>query len=63
VAVCRVVEHLLRHGAEPMRRDHGGYTATHYAALNGHRMSLELVCASHMCRLMFALCTAFILWC
>jgi len=24
-------------------RDHAGYTATHYAALNGHRLTLEMV--------------------
>jgi len=42
-AVCRVVEHLLRHSADPTVRDHGGYTATHYAALSGHRLPLEMV--------------------
>ena len=43
VIVFRVVEHLLRHGADPALRDHAGYTATHYAALNGHRLTLEMV--------------------
>jgi len=41
--VSRVVEHLLRHQADPSLRDHGGYTATHYAALSGHRLPLEMV--------------------
>jgi len=44
-AVFRVVEHLLRQGADPTLRDHAGYTATHYAALNGHRLTLEMVFA------------------
>jgi len=46
----RVVEHLLRHGADAALRDHGGYTATHYAALSGHRLPLDMVltiCMSH----------------
>ena len=43
LVVGRVVEHLLRCNASPSLRDHSGYTAAHYAALNGHRIALELV--------------------
>ena len=39
----RVVEHLLRNDANPSMRDHSGFGAVHYAALNGHNLALEMV--------------------
>jgi serine/threonine-protein phosphatase 6 regulatory ankyrin repeat subunit A len=40
---AKVVEHLLRHGADAGVRDHGGYNAAHYAAINGLRITLEML--------------------
>ena len=42
-SVYRVVDHLLRHDANPSLRDHNGFNAVHYAALNGHKLALEMV--------------------
>ena len=39
----RVVEHLLRNDAKPGMRDNNGYNSVHYAALRGHKFSLEMV--------------------
>lgn len=39
----RVVEYLLRNDANPAIRDQQGYNAVHYAALNGHKLALEMV--------------------
>jgi len=39
----RVLEALIDHDANPCVRDHNGYCAVHYAALNGHRLAIEMV--------------------
>ena len=41
--ITRVVELLLHHDARPGIRDDEGYDAVHYAALKGHKLSLEMV--------------------
>ena len=34
---------MLRHDANPVTRDMNGYSPIHYAALNGHKLVLEMV--------------------
>lgn len=41
--LSRMVEHLLRNGAEPSLLDRHGYTVAHYAAFSGNRHALEMV--------------------
>ena len=44
-----MVEHLLGTEANPCQLDHQGYGALHYAALNGHKLTLEMV-SSGLCQ-------------
>lgn len=39
----RVIELLLKHDPRPGIRDNEGYNTVHYAALKGHKLSLEMV--------------------
>lgn len=41
--LCRVVELLLKNDARPGIRDNEGYNTLHYAALKGHKLTLEMV--------------------
>ena len=40
----RVVELLLKNDGRPSIRDHDGFNTLHYAAMKGHRLTLEMVC-------------------
>jgi ankyrin repeat protein len=39
----RMVEHLLRNGADPTLLDRHGYTVAHYAAFSGNKHALDMV--------------------
>lgn len=54
-ADARITEHLLRNDANPTSRDTCGYTPVHYAALNGHKLALEMVRCSAFPGFMVAL--------
>jgi ankyrin repeat protein len=41
--ISRVVEYLLRHDADVSIRDQQGYNAVHYAALNGQKLTIEML--------------------
>ncbi len=41
--LVRVVEILLKKDSNVCLRDHQGYNAAHYAAVNGHKLALEMV--------------------
>ena len=47
VTFCRIlfrcVENLLRNGANASKRDKQGYSPVHYAAVRGHKLTLEMV--------------------
>lgn len=39
----RCVEHLLRNRANASKKDKHGFNAIHYAAVNGHKLAIEMV--------------------
>ena len=43
LSISRVVERLLKHDASIRKRDKQGFTPLHYAALNGHKLAIEMV--------------------
>jgi hypothetical protein len=46
ILICvhfRVIELLLKNDARPGIRDNDGFNTVHYAALKGHKLSLEMV--------------------
>lgn len=48
----RTVELLLKYGASPSKTEKQGFLPIHYASLNGHKLTIEMVS--------YCLCSSFI---
>ena len=41
--IFRTVELLLKYGADPLKTEKQGFLPIHYAAVNGHKLTIEMV--------------------